>query len=196
MDNILEETAELFGLRKTVKPDGSFFWRENKDKLEVGFREAFYQSDIEVIRKVLGFGSMILNLGDVDFTVGALQTGNYTKNIWLRDGRKIDISLSRNGGVIASVSNEPDKNKPSPAFMDRRVQAPSGKRKCLHPLCDVEVDLSKKKSGCCSKAHMNFECRHPKCVERAKINGWTKATHPFGTKIAREHWESRARENV
>ena len=63
--------------------------------------------------------------------------------------------------------------------------------KCIHPECGVEVDLSQKKSGACCKAHMNFECTHPKCVARAEKENWARPTHPFGTKIAGEHWQWR-----
>lgn len=183
---LLERSAHLFGLRKTVSPDGSFSWREDKSKLDVGWREELYISDIQMIQKTLGFGSVILQLGRIDFTIGAMQGEGATKYIWLTDGRKITLSAGT-GAIIGSISNDPDKNKPSPAFVDKIDRKPVVS-KCLHPLCDIMVDRSKKKSGCCSKEHMNFECTNPKCVERAVLNGWNRASHPFGTKIAKEHW--------
>lgn len=73
----------------------------------------------------------------------------------------------------------------------KKVLKQASLQKCIHPECNVQVDLSKKKSGACSKAHMNFECTHPSCVARAEVNGWARATHPFGTKIAKQHWQYR-----
>lgn len=65
---------------------------------------------------------------------------------------------------------------------------------CINPHCTngadggrAMVDTGKKKSGACSKACMNFECVHPDCVKRAAANGWGRATHPWGTKIATQH---------
>lgn len=188
MDNVLEATAHLFGLRKSITPEGKIFWREDKSKLENGCREALYPSDIKIIVSTLGLGAMILDLGSVDYTIGALQKSEKEKSIWLLDGRRVDISMSHET-ITASVTNSTDLQKPQPAFIDRRAQKPTGIRKCLHPDCEIMVDIAKKKSGCCSKEHMNFECTNPVCVVRAKVNGWSRATHPFGTKIAREHWQ-------
>ena len=190
METILEETAPLFGLRKTVKPDGSWFWRESKDKIETGWLEALYPSDIKMITSSLGFGSIILSLGNADYTTGSMQKDN-GKCIWLLDGRRVDFEYGA-GGFISSITNEADPNKPQSNFIDRRNADTTPKiGKCLHPECEKMVDRSKKKSGCCSKEHMNFECTNPACVERANINGWNKATHPFGSKIAQEHWQYR-----
>ncbi len=186
---LLEKSAELFGLRKTVSPDGGISWRENKSTLQPGWREELYVSDVNMIQKTLGFGAIILQLGMVDFTTGSMQGEGATKYIWLTDGRKITLSAGT-GAIVGSISNEPDKNKPSSVFIDKIVRRPTIS-KCLHPLCDVMVDRTKRKSGCCSKAHMSFECTEPKCVKRANSNGWTRMTHPFGTKIAEAHWEFR-----
>ena len=186
--DILEETAQLFGLRKSITADGKSFWREDKSKLENGYREALYPSDIKMIVSTIGLGSIILDLGNVDYTTGALQKSEHDKCVWLLDGRRVNFSMSY-GVITGSVTNEPDPKKPEPAFIDRRAQKPTGIRKCLHPDCDVMVDIAKKKSGCCSKQHMNFECANPACVARAEVNGWGRATHPFGTKIAKEHWQ-------
>lgn len=50
------------------------------------------------------------------------------------------------------------------------------KAKCLHLECNVEVDRSKKKSGCCCIEHTKFYCKKCKC--------W----HFYGTKIAESHY--------
>lgn len=74
-----------------------------------------------------------------------------------------------------------------------KVKSTPRTAKCIHPECNNEVDLTKKKSGACCKEHMNYECTHPACVARAQVNGWARATHPFGYKISEKHWEFRKR---
>lgn len=195
VNDMLEKTAPLFGLRKIVHPDGRFEWGDKSKKTPIGSRESIYPHDAAMIAKTIGVGSIILDLNNIDFELGAMQISDSEKCFWLLDGRKVTISMDRYG-IFASVSNIPDENAPKKSFIDRRTSNFTSNRdvfrKCLHPECDVVVDTSKRKSGCCSKAHMSFECIHPSCVERAKKNGWSKATHPFGTKIAKAHWEFRS----
>jgi hypothetical protein len=77
------------------------------------------------------------------------------------------------------------------AYLDKRAT-----RKCIHPECDVLVDIRKHHSGACCKTHMNYECSHPDCLKKAAAKGWKRYTHPFGTRIAVEHWDYRKRENL
>lgn len=69
---------------------------------------------------------------------------------------------------------------------------------CINPFCTngegggrAMVDRTKKKSGACSKACLNYQCSHPDCVARAQANGWKRPTHPWGSKIADQHKEYR-----
>lgn len=48
---------------------------------------------------------------------------------------------------------------------------------CINPLCDMQVDRNKRRSGACSQAHMRYYCSQCEC--------W----HHWGTKIASEHQE-------
>lgn len=195
-EDMLERSAPLFGLRKIVHPNGKFEWGDNSKKTPIGSRESIYPHDIVLISKTLGIGSIILGLDNVDFERGAMQVSDREKCFWTLDGKKITITMDREG-IFANISNEADKDIPTKSFLDRREKSFSSTRdvfrKCLHPDCDIVVDTSKRKSGCCSKAHMNFECTHPSCVARAEKNGWKKSTHPFKTKIAKKHWEFRAK---
>ena len=73
---------------------------------------------------------------------------------------------------------------------------------CINPFCTkgangtrATVNLAIHSSGACCRACMNYECTHPDCVKRAVLNGWSRATHPWGTKIAEAHKEYRKHED-
>lgn len=142
------------------------------------------------LRKMLGFGSVILDLKNVDYTKGrgeeATDHGiNYF--LWTKDGRRITVShfLSENGpSTIGSISSISDPNIPPSRFIETPVLRLF---RCVNPDCDELVDLRKRKSGACCRAHMNYICDHPKCVEKARKQNWNAYTHPYGTKIGMEH---------
>ena len=194
-NKILEKTAPLFGLRKIIRPDGSFYWRSD-GQTPIGCREALYPNDLQIIARAIGLGATIIDLKNTDFTRGALQVKENEKWFWLLDGRRVNVFMGAQGLFVASVSNEPDSDIPGADFINRGTieTQNSAIQKCLHPECGVMVDTSRKKSGCCSRKHMNFECVHPSCVAHAEKNSWGRATHPFGTKIAAAHWQYRKRE--
>lgn len=67
---------------------------------------------------------------------------------------------------------------------------------CVNEFCErgvdgvrKTVDTTKRRSGACGRACMSFECSHKSCVARAVKAGWSRATHRWGTKIARDHKE-------
>lgn len=60
-------------------------------------------------------------------------------------------------------------------------------RKCINPECDIEVDIRKRKSGACCRAHQSYECTKPSCVKKAQTKGWKRYMHRHGTAIAASH---------
>lgn len=76
-------------------------------------REVITPADVEMISRTLGFGSIILDLHLTDYSLGAYQSGDRSKCFWLKDGRRVDISMSSDGGIFSSVTNEPDKDRPT-----------------------------------------------------------------------------------
>ena len=75
------------------------------------------------------------------------------------------------------------------AYLEERAVKAGLIAPCIQPGCDIEVDRRKRRSGACCKAHMNYVCTHPDCVEKATQNDWPHYTHRWGTKIAEQHKE-------
>ena len=190
MSEVVDRLVQMITKREVVSLSGERSWKVG-NRLEIGWRETLFPEDVATIKTAAGLGAMLLDLHLVDYTIGSRQDSEDSKSIWLLDGRRVDLSSLGGAGFMASATKKADPEKPEPAFRDWRPSGSGKIRKCLHPDCQIEVDITKKKSGCCCKAHMNFECEHPTCLVRATVNGWAKATHPFGTKIAKEHWQYR-----
>jgi len=81
---------------------------------KIGERRPMNRSDTEIIVSQIGFGAMILDLHLTDYSRGSMRSGERTRCFWLTDGRRVDISMGMDGGVIASVTHEPDPNIPKP----------------------------------------------------------------------------------
>jgi hypothetical protein len=139
---------------------------------------------VKGLKVALGFGAIVLNFDDIDYTRGrGILTGKHDRCLWTREGFRISIIVASDGGIIASQSKEVDPELPPPSYPDVNPNM----FKCINPDCNVMVDGSKRKSGACCKDHMNYECTHPDCVLRAQTNGWSRPTHPHGTKIGKTH---------
>ena len=70
---------------------------------------------VDLIAKAIGnVGSMIAGLNDVDIAAGAGILGEQTKCLWTKDGHRIEVWLSSDGGYGASKSKEIDPDKPMP----------------------------------------------------------------------------------
>lgn len=89
---------------------------------EIGHREPITKANVNMLVNALGFGATILDLHLVDYSRGALQVGNREKCFWLTDGRRIDISMTSDGGVIASTTKEADPNRPDPLIVVRDMK--------------------------------------------------------------------------
>lgn len=149
---------------------------------------------------------------NVDYTRGRGILGEHDRCIWLKDGRRVTISVSlRDGSTISQISTTADPNIPPPAYSTPAIPnhkstdfdtlkslllgaidkglVLQGKhiQKCINPDCDNQVDITKKRSGACCKGCMSFECTHPDCLKKAEKMGWEKYTHRYGTKIAQKH---------
>ena len=71
---------------------------------------------INSIAAALGhIGSMIAGIGEVDISAGAGIINDNTKCLWTKDGHRIEVWLSSDGGFGASKSKNIDPNKPKPA---------------------------------------------------------------------------------
>ncbi len=106
---------------------------------------------------------------------------------WLTDGKAVSATCCIGKGIehdhfLLSTSTERDPERPkNPQFPNAMTQ------KCHNPFCDNLVDRAKKKSGACCRKCLNYECTHPACIQRAKDNGWKRATHSWETKIGKAH---------
>ena len=83
-------------------------------------REALSKHHTQMIVNSMGFGSIILELHLTDYSLGAVQTKE-GKSFWLTDGRRVDISLVR-GGLIASLTKEPDEERPTTKFIQKESE--------------------------------------------------------------------------
>lgn len=71
--------------------------------------EPVTKSQVQMIAGVIGtIGAMICNLGDVDVSKGAGVLGPQEKCLWTKDGRRITITMTSDGGLIASCAKHPD----------------------------------------------------------------------------------------
>jgi hypothetical protein len=71
------------------------------------------RGDLAAVAAGVGMiGSMIVGLADADLEAGRGRLGPRRCCLWRKDGRRIEIDLPPDGGVIASASKEPDPDYP------------------------------------------------------------------------------------
>lgn len=155
--------------------------------------QPLYPHQIIALKRILGIGAIIVDLDHIDYTRGRVETSPNCFKMWTLDKKRINIDTIMHGqdspAMFATQTKEVAEDWPiEPAFPDTSQH---NIQKCINPFCDNQVNLSERKSGACCKACMNYECIHPTCIIRAKVNGWKRATHPWGTKIAELHKEYR-----
>lgn len=143
---------------------------------------------IAALKRMVGIGALIVDLDRIDYTRGRVETNPNCFKMWTIDRKRINVDAVVSGqdspALFATQTKDVAEDwPPEPAFPDYNPYL----RKCINPFCDNRVDISERKSGACSKSCMNYECTHPDCVARAELNGWKRATHPWGTKIAEQH---------
>lgn len=80
----------------------------------VGSRSIMERWEVNMIARELGLGAMVLDLGQADLTRGSMRVSERSRCFWLNDGRRVTVSLVGDGGIIGSVSNEPDPELPPP----------------------------------------------------------------------------------
>lgn len=81
---------------------------------KIGERRPMDRSEVQMVIEYLGIGAFILNLHLVDYSRGSMRRDLHSRCFWLTDGRRIDISMSGDRGVIGSVTHEPDPDIPEP----------------------------------------------------------------------------------
>lgn len=145
--------------------------------------EPFTPKQAAIVRQAMGFGAILVDWLHVDYSRGAGLLEQNSKCFWLQSGQRVTCVLARDGGWTFVVGKNPDPELPPSVYPINQFYT----FKCLKPECDKLVDRQKNLSGCCCKAHMNYECTHPDCVAKAAKKGWKKYTHPYGSKIAKEH---------
>ena len=146
--------------------------------------EPLSQSQVTAIRRLLGFGANILiDFNSIDYTKGRGVLDGQSRCMWTKKGQRITIDVASDGGLIASQAKEVDPELPPSIYPEVNVNL----FKCIKPGCEVWVNRSVRKSGACCKEHMSYECSHPDCIKRAEKEGWSRSTHPYGSKIARLH---------
>lgn len=150
--------------------------------------EPLSQFQVTAIRRLLGFGAnIIIDFNSIDYTKGRGVLGGQNRCMWTKKGQRITIDVASDGGLIAWQSKEVDPELPPSIYPEVNVNL----FKCIKPECEAMVDRSVRKSGACCKEHMNYKCSHPDCIKRAAKEGWSRSTHPYGTKIAAAHLQWR-----
>lgn len=142
---------------------------------------------VNSLRTFIGIGAAIVDFGNVDYTKGRGILEGLDRCLWTKKGYRITIHVMEHGGIIVSQSREIDPDLPPSVYPGINTNL----YKCIKPECDIMVDRNKRKSGACCKEHMSYECTHIDCVLRAQTNNWKRPTHPYGTKIARQHLQWR-----
>lgn len=94
---------------------------EDKNKIDENKREPITPSTIRMIASSIGLGAIILDLHLTDYSLGAYQTAETSKCFWLKDGRRVDISMTADGGVISSVTNKPDQERPITKYQGEKT---------------------------------------------------------------------------
>ena len=75
--------------------------------------EPLDKKTIAMIARTLGnIPAMICNLHEADVSRGCAQIGPREKCLWTKDGKRISIATTVDGGLIASCSKEPDPEAP------------------------------------------------------------------------------------
>jgi hypothetical protein len=79
-------------------------------------RKPISKAEITALRHLLGIGAMLLDLNNVDLSLGRTITkksdGSTEVHMWTKKGNRIEIVSCSDGGSISSISKEPDPNKP------------------------------------------------------------------------------------
>ena len=70
--------------------------------------ERFHPHQLRALQSHLGFGAMIIDWRDIDYAVGRGIMEGDSRCLWNKDGRRIDIIVSRDGGLSATQTKEPD----------------------------------------------------------------------------------------
>ena len=70
--------------------------------------EPLTKAQVKALISMTGFGAMIIDWNDIDYDIGrGVKDGN-DRCIWNKDGRRIDITITDDGGCIVSQTKEPD----------------------------------------------------------------------------------------
>lgn len=138
---------------------------------------------VAALKQMLGISALVVDLHLVDYSRGRGVLEGLNRCLWTYAGQRITITVIHDGGMIVSQTKDPDPDLPPAEYPEVNIHL----RKCIMPECETLVDLRERKSGACCREHMNYECSHQDCVLRAQANGWPRATHPYGTKIAKLH---------
>ena len=86
---------------------------ENGDMKSIKSFEPTTHVTVNLIAAAFGpIGSMIAGLNDVDIDAGAGVIDDSTKCLWTKDGHRIEIWVSSDGGFGAAKSKEIDSDKP------------------------------------------------------------------------------------
>jgi hypothetical protein len=70
--------------------------------------EPVTQKQVDSLHRVLGLGALVCKLSEVDLNAGRGVLEGNNRCLWTKDGHRITVTLCSDGGVIASVSKDPD----------------------------------------------------------------------------------------
>jgi hypothetical protein len=75
--------------------------------------EPVKRAQVAILYQAMGMGRLIMPpLNDLDLELGRGVFGSRDHCLWAKDGRRVEINTD-NGGVIASVTKDPDPNYPN-----------------------------------------------------------------------------------
>lgn len=77
------------------------------EKKEEITRQPVDKSAVKALRFVLGAGAMLIDW-NIDYAKGEGVLGDYEKCLWTKSGKRITVSVSRDGALFTDMSKEVD----------------------------------------------------------------------------------------
>ncbi len=78
-------------------------------------REAITQAQLDALARMLGMGAMLIDVDGINLALGRQAKGRDAWSMWTHAGHRIDVTLTADGGFMASQTKEPDPDCPSEA---------------------------------------------------------------------------------
>lgn len=78
--------------------------------------EPVTRDQVNSLIRALGFGAMVCDFGNIDYTRGRGVLDGTDRCLWTKKGHRITVGLITGGGIVASQSKDPDPEIPDPQY--------------------------------------------------------------------------------